>query len=110
MSVLDELEALHAPSRGPYDWTGPVCVGCDADGWEAENPTWPCRTAAILWPDPDEQAAVLADWQEWADQTSELARKEREAHPKITFIPEVWGAGIAEMLQRPPITFLKVQR
>lgn len=24
------------------------CRGCDVEGWEAEFPEWPCRTAALL--------------------------------------------------------------
>lgn len=28
--------------------TRPVCIGCDADGFETEYPEWPCRTVRLV--------------------------------------------------------------
>ena len=42
---MDEVRALHAPSGD--SWL--CCEGCDMDGWEAEAPEWPCRTARLVY-------------------------------------------------------------
>ncbi len=41
---------LHAPTGTGFYAT---CDGCDIDGWEAEQPEWPCRTYRLVmaWPD-----------------------------------------------------------
>lgn len=97
-TVLAELEALHSPARGDYGFTWPRCDGCDMDGFEAESPAWPCRTAAILWPDPDEQAALLADWHEWADPLA-VALREKYSGRRESFVPEVWSAQLSRSLE-----------
>ena len=40
-----QVALLHAPVR---EGSGYVCEGCDAAGWEAEVPEWPCRTWRLL--------------------------------------------------------------
>jgi hypothetical protein len=39
-AILD----LHTPS--PYDH--PECQGCDVEGYEGEQPEWPCRTVRLV--------------------------------------------------------------
>jgi hypothetical protein len=43
MTALDEVRELHIP------WDDLTCKGCDYGGYEAEDPAWPCRTAAIVY-------------------------------------------------------------
>lgn len=106
--MLEALEELHRPARGPHDWVSPECHGCDSDGFDTEYPQWPCRTAQLIWPDPDEQAAVLADWQEWADAARASARRTHTASPTARFIPDIWANQITEAMHRPTIGILSV--
>lgn len=39
------VRALHAPDGA--SWLR--CRGCDANGYEAEDPEWPCRTAELVY-------------------------------------------------------------
>lgn len=42
-AVLD----LHGPVFDGYMDTA-LCRGCDSDGWDAEDPEWPCRTVRVI--------------------------------------------------------------
>lgn len=48
-AALRAVIELHAPR--PYfdhtpDWL--ICKGCDLDGYDAENPPWPCSTVRTI--------------------------------------------------------------
>lgn len=44
--LVHSINELHRPA---VDAEGmPTCAGCDADGPEVQEPTWPCRTATLL--------------------------------------------------------------
>lgn len=43
--MIDELRALHAPNQDRW----PRCEGCDFEGYESEPPSWPCRTAELVY-------------------------------------------------------------
>lgn len=100
--MLVELEALHGPAREEFPVGRPVCQGCDADGFDATDPEWPCRTAMVLWPDPDERDAVLAEWHEWADPVI-ADRKARPRRGGQQLIPEAWSARLLDSLQATTI-------
>lgn len=42
-AVLD----LHGPVFEGYQNTA-LCRGCDSDGWDSEDPEWPCRTVQVI--------------------------------------------------------------
>ena len=42
-AILD----LHRAERSS-EWADPRCAGCDFDGYEAEEPLWPCRTVELV--------------------------------------------------------------
>ena len=50
--VLADLVELHQPEPNFVRPDGTVgwwqCQGCDADGYEREYPTWPCRTSELI--------------------------------------------------------------
>lgn len=46
-AVLQPIIALHARD-------GRQCTGCDVDGYECEQPEWPCRTIQTILGDTDE--------------------------------------------------------
>jgi hypothetical protein len=37
---------LHGPGREPYGWE-PRCDGCESEGYESEQPTFPCSTYVL---------------------------------------------------------------
>lgn len=43
--TLRRLLDLHARVPSGSQW---ICQGCDFDGYEAEEPTWPCRTVEAI--------------------------------------------------------------
>ena len=42
--AIRKIVDLHSPSGSTY----PYCQGCDFSGYEAEEPSWPCRTIRLL--------------------------------------------------------------
>jgi hypothetical protein len=67
--LSDSLRKLHAPET---DY-GLVCAGCDSTD---EMPSWPCRTADLLYSETEiaEVKAAYADFSKWSSQTSYRAR------------------------------------
>lgn len=58
----------------------PLCEGCDSQGWEAEQPDWPCQTARLLYGSEETEAvknATEAAWEQWRrERDTERARRE----------------------------------
>lgn len=65
--MIDELRALHAPNQDRW----PRCEGCDFEGYESEPPSWPCRTAELVYTQEEIDdslwaSEMLAKWtQDW---------------------------------------------
>ena len=71
-NALDAVRELHAPV-GDH---APECKGCDAEGYETEDPRWPCRTAELV-DTADEIATVQATAQKLNQALREAADKRR---------------------------------
>lgn len=47
-AITSPAFALIVALHWPNDVERPVCAGCDIDGYEAEEPEWPCRTIRVV--------------------------------------------------------------
>lgn len=92
---------LHAPVDDEYSLR---CAGCDYDGYEAEAPAWPCRTADLVYTAEEiaETTSTYWSWRKWTD----AARHRRALASgwgfgddlRLTFLREVRRQG--EVLDR----------
>ena len=99
MTEIEQVRTLHAPS----DDLWPKCQGCDADGWEAEYPEWPCRTADLVYT-PEEitqitQETTLRRDERLAERAAERANQPQEP----SLIQTAYAKQISEQLTQPSV-------
>jgi hypothetical protein len=87
-----QVRELHKPMG---DDRYPKCEGCDADGWEAEYPDWPCRTADIVY-DASEIQAV----KDRAEAAREKWRTEQAERPPAPLFPDSITRGITRQMEQ----------
>lgn len=46
--LIAKLRELHGPVSDRKVSAWQVCQGCDMEGYETEEPCWPCTTAELL--------------------------------------------------------------
>ena len=63
-SGMGAIRDLHAPEGDTYKL---ACRGCDAEGYEAEEPSWPCRTAELVYSEVEiaDTLATYESWRKW---------------------------------------------
>jgi hypothetical protein len=57
--MCEQVRELHGDERGLR------CLGCDMEGYEAEAPEWPCRTATLVY-SADEITEITETYKLWA--------------------------------------------
>lgn len=76
MSLRSELRELHGPDGDSYKLS---CQGCDFEAnYEGEAPTWPCRTAELVY-DQDEIDYAVQMYRSWRKWGSEIKRRQKLA-------------------------------
>lgn len=93
---IEAVRELHAPTE-TLD-----CYGCDIDGYEAEAPMWPCRTAVIVYTpeeiaDAQEASAFYLKWRRQA-----LLRNRSLAPRNLSLIQRAYEQYVEQSLRAQP--------
>lgn len=94
--TVRNVRTLHSPPPLDPKWVRSylTCRGCDVEGWEADEPEWPCRTAQIVYT-ADEIAATKTAH---ADAFTAWQQNRPKVNSRTPWVPEIWQAQIAASL------------
>lgn len=108
--IIDQLRDLHKLAEVGLEL---YCSGCDFGGYEGEEPSWPCRTAELVYT-AEEIAEVLEAIElagKWSSQRWKCVAPHRQREPRDAW-DFVGGRFIADMVfprvsaERSSITYL----
>lgn len=97
LSVLFEVRRLHEPVHEGYSL---YCNGCDGEGFEREAPSWPCRTAKLVY-----SLDEIADYLEAANLFRKWDMQRRRTLPpgKPSLVQLAYGPMLKRMLEPMPL-------